>query len=304
MPKAGKASLVRQIQEALEGRLAIGESKHLAKQNGTANEGIYSWNTFKTYMKHANYFASYCKQEHGSKTLSDCRQYVDKWLESRSNLSPYTQKLEASALAKVYGCSTKDFIQTATRNRDDITRSRGDKTRDAHFSEEKNRDFVDFCKGTGLRRSELAQLTGDKLVYRDGKPFIFVSEGTKGGRARYSPITGEKAKIEQMMRSAGTNKVFDHIPNGADVHGYRADYATAIYNENARDLETCKKSPFYNPEHSNGKGHAKGGYDRDSVYHMRGTHKGEWLDKQAMEIASEALGHNRISVVGEHYIRS
>lgn len=298
-----RPSLTRQIQTELETRLCIGESKHEAKKQGVAHEGIYSWGTFNSYMKHCNYFTAYCKAEHGCRTLDECRQYVDEWLKSRSELSAYTQKLEASALAKLYGCSTRDFVKTATRNRDEITRSRGEKTRDAHFSEEKNRDFVDFCRGTGLRRQELEQLKGTALIYRDGKPHLRVTDGTKGGRARICPVTGEVAKIEVMMQAAGSGKVFDKIPNGADVHSYRADYATAVYKANARDLETCKASPFWNPEHSNGKGKPKGGYDRDSVYHMRGTHKGEWLDKQAMKIASEALGHNRISVVGEHYIR-
>lgn len=270
---------------------------------GIAQDGIYSWDTYRSYVKHCNYFAAWCKESHGCRTLEQCRPYVDEWLATRSDLSPYTQKLEAASLAKLYGCSTTDFAPTASRNRDDITRSRGQKKWDYHFSEENHQDFVDFCRGTGLRRAELSALTGDSLVYLEGKPFVHVTAGSKGGRERYAPIVGDVDKIVSMLVAAGAGKVFDKVPCGADVHGYRSEYATEIYTSLARDYQTCKATPFWNKEHSNGKGKPKGGFDRDSVYHMRGSHKGEWLDKEAMLAASEALGHNRISVVGEHYIR-
>lgn len=67
-------------------------------------------------------------------------------------------------------------------------------------------------------------------------------------------------------------------------------------------FEECLTSPFWNAEHKNGRGKPKGGYDKNSVYHCRGMRKGQWMDKQAMLTVSQALGHNRISVVGEHYI--
>ena len=304
MGHKNKESLTKQVQNVLEEKLAIGESKHQAKLEGNAQAGIYSWETFHAYMRHDVYFVEYCKAEHGCKTLQECRQYVDEWLESRSRLSPYTQKLEAAALAKLYGCSSKDFVATSPRHRADITRSRGEKKRDKHFSEERNKDFVDFCKGTGLRRSELECLTGDRLVYIDGKPHIDVLRGSKGGKLRTAPIVGEVDKIVSMMVKSGSGKVFDRIPNGADIHGYRSEYATAVYMAHARSYSECKADhEFWNKEHYNGKGKPRGGYDKDCVYHFQGDRKGDWLDKRAMLKASEALGHNRISIVAGHYIR-
>lgn len=292
-----KKTLIRQVQEALDEKLRIGESKYIAKLDGTSPEGIYSWGTYQSYLKHACYFAKYCKEAHGCKTLEECRPYVEEWIRGRSALSPYTQKLEAAALAKLYGCSTKDFdVKTAPRIRENITRSRGDKIRDKHFSEDKHADLVIFARQTGLRRAELQALTGDKLIEISGKLYIHVNSGSKGGRERYAPVIGNPAPVIAMMREAGKGKVFpDGIPGGADIHGYRADYATVIYHMNARPLEVCKREKFYNPER-----HA---YDKDSVYRMRGSKRGEWLDKKAMLAASKALGHNRISVVGQHYIR-
>ena len=46
----------------------------------------------------------------------------------------------------------------------------------------------------------------------------------------------------------------------------------------------------------------KGG-STGEVYVCRGDLKGVVYDRKAMEIASKALGHNRISVIAAHYIR-
>lgn len=279
MGHKNKESLVYQIKKTLDTKLAIGQSKHAAKKAGVANKYIYSWSTYRAYMQHANYFAKYCKEVHRCRTLSDCRQYVDEWLASRSNLSAYTQKLEASALAKLYDCKTTDFIQTGVRHRADITRSRGEKIRDSHFSETKNHEFVEFCRATGLRRSELMALRGSQGHFKDNKYYIRVKG--KGGRFRDALVL-DNAVIER-IQAAGNNKVWDKIPNGADIHSYRAYYCTAIYNKFARQREDIP------PE------------DR---YCCRGDLAGTWYDKPAMLIASEMLGHNRISVIAGHYLRS
>lgn len=277
-------SLTKQVQTSLDNKLAIGQSKHLDKMKGETQGKIYSWETYRSYMKHCNYFTDYCKEQYGVKTLEQCRPYVDEWLQKRSEqgMSAYTQKLEASAIAKMYGCSTKDFIKTDTRHRADISRSRGEKVRDVHFSERNHKELVDFCKSTGLRRSELKALTGDKLIQKEGQYYIVVDKGSKGGRYREAPVVGNVQAVVERMENVGTGKVFDKIPNGADIHSYRADYCTTVYNSYARDVKTL---------------------DRSDVYCCRGDLKGTWYDKQAMREASEALGHSRISVISEHYIR-
>lgn len=39
-------SLIRQVQEKLDSKLAIGESKYVAKRKNTHTEKIYSWSTY------------------------------------------------------------------------------------------------------------------------------------------------------------------------------------------------------------------------------------------------------------------
>lgn len=289
-----KESLVRQVQKVLENKLAIGESKHVDKKLHAHRDKIYSWNTFRTYMKHSNYFVTYCKENHGCKTLDQCRSYVDEWLQIRidAGLSAYTQKLEASALAKLYGCSTTDFIKTETRNRNDIVRSRGGKVRDTNFNEERHKDLVDFCRSTGLRRSELESLRGDQLLKKDDQYYIRVIG--KGGRYREAPVIGNIDLVVNKMISAGSDKVWGIVSNAADIHSYRSDYATAIYKMHARPIDQI---PYDKINKGTGRKY------QSEVYHCRGDQKGQKMDKAAMLEASYALGHNRISVVGEHYIR-
>lgn len=292
-------SLTHQVKVALDSKLAIGRSKHHDKLNGGIQDKIYSWNTYKTYMKHNNYFVKWVKETYGARTLQDCRPYVDEWLTKRAEegVSAYTQKLEASALAKMYGCSTKDFIKTEVRHRANISRSRGEKVRDKHFSEERNKEFVNFCKSTGLRRAELQALTGDKLKFKDGKPYIVVDKGAKGGRYREAPVIGNKEAVEaviEKMKSAGSGKVFDKISNGADIHGYRSEYASNYYKSIARPIESI---PYDKINKGSGKAY------QSEVYHCRGDLKGVKYDKVAMLEVSRALGHNRIDVIAGHYIR-
>lgn len=296
MSHMNKKSLVRQVQETYDNMLAIGRSKHQDKIDGCTMDKIYSWETYKDYMKHANYFAKYCREEHGCKTLEECRPYVDEWLQYRigRKLSAYTIKLDAAALAKLYQCSTKDFIKTPARKRKDITRSRGTKVRDGHFSETNNKEMVEFCKSTGLRRGELKVLTGDKLICKDGTYYIVVNRGSKGGRYREAEVIGNIENVKKLMHKEGNNKVFKRVPSGADIHSYRAEYATEVYNKYARPIEAI---PYDTINWG-----LKCAYQSE-VYNCRGDKKGIKLDKRAMEKASEALGHNRISVVAAHYIR-
>lgn len=213
--------------------------------------------------------------------LSECRQYVDEWLMVRSVLSPHSQKLEACALAKVFDCTTEDFIKTAVRHRAGITRSRKAAKRDKNFSEAKNKEFIEFCRATGLRKKELKCLRGSQLVFKNGIYYIAVTSGAKGGRYRESPIISNVDTVVKRMKEAGNGKVWSYVPD-MDVHSYRSDYCTEIYTTLARPLEEIPKN---------------------ERYHCRRDLKGVCYDKRAMLIASRCLGHNRINIIAEHYLR-
>lgn len=281
MGHKNKKSLIRQTQERLDSMLAIGESKYQDKKYGLTKGKIYSWTTYRSYLQQCCQFVRYCRDNHYCKNLADCRQYVEEWMESRKELSAYTQKLSASALCKLYGESLEELgITTKRAARSEITRSRGTAKRDAHFSEQKNADFVEFCRSTGLRRSEITKLRGDQLLQEEGQWYIQTTG--KGGRFRIIPICGDVNLVVCKMQSAGTGKVWAKVPSCADIHSYRADYATRVYLSHARPIEDLPRKERYICR-------------RDKV--------GTIYDRQAMLIASQALGHNRIDVIGQHYLR-
>ena len=181
-----------------------------------------------------------------------------------------------------------------------------------------------------MRRSELADLRGKDLVARgefqeeltrledipegrrtpaeakrlgilrdaamfDAAYFTNVRSG-KGGRERLSPIIGKHAGriVERMRDTPAEEKVWRYISENADIHGYRAEYATAIYKSCARKIEDI---PYDRVNRGTGKRY------QSEVYTCRKDEAGKKLDKAAMLVCSKALGHNRISVVADNYIR-
>ena len=278
-----------EMNEILQDKLhkGVGTSKHARKVVGdTAADAIFSFNTYKAYKKHCSYFTSWVRAKYKCKTLAQARQYADEWLQMRidAGLSAYTIKLELAALCKLYGDTAADYISTPPRLRKNIKRSRGKVARDAHFSEARNAEFVEFCRSTGLRRSEIKALTGDKLEKgADGYWYINVNKMTKGGRPRKVRIIGTNdaiARIVERMQNAGNGRVFEKIPS-CDIHGYRSEFATAVYKQYARPVKSLP------PEER---------------YCCRKDRKGVWYDRKALLETSRQLGHNRVCVVGEHYL--
>ena len=118
----------------------------------------------------------------------------------------------------------------------------------------------------------------------------------KNGRSRFSPIIGDykQAIIDRMKITAPDENVWKVVPSNADIHGYRSDYATAIYKMYARPIESI---PYDKVNKGTGRAY------QSEVYVCRKDEAGKKLDKAAMEKASKALGHNRLEVVANNYIR-
>ena len=119
MGHKNKKSLKQQVDEELRSMLAIGQSKHADKATGETSAKIYSYGTLKAYQQQCIAYAVYCKQVHKAKNLADCRQFVDEYLKMNidKNMSPYTIKLKASALAKLFHCTTKEYNNSFQKKR-------------------------------------------------------------------------------------------------------------------------------------------------------------------------------------------
>lgn len=285
-----RKNLRMQANDVLQSLCCFGQSKHAAKREGTAAQGIYSYGTYHTYQQQCHRYCDWLRDVHpGTKTLADARQYIDEYITTMidAQMSPFTIKTATSSLAKLYQCKTTDFRETPARSRENITRSRKPTVRDNAFNETlpENAKLVRFCCACGLRRNELRALKGTWFIENpDGTAYIDLTHtsATKGGRPRIVPILPEDIPfVRDVCRSAGDGNVWSVVHENADVHSYRAVYCRKIYDAYARDVKTLPRS---------------------ERYHCQGDKAGDVYDKKAMKIASEALGHSRICVIAQNYL--
>lgn len=306
MSHKSKKTLNQQIYENLQKKNGFGRSRHDDKVLGLTDQYIYSYSTMKSYIKHCNYFTDWCKENieiksdigHKPRTLEECLPYVEQWIrfQEERGISSYTIKLQRAALSKLYGQPFN--IRTKEHRRPDITRSRGDAKRDTHFSEEKNWQMVNACRHVGFRRSELEACKADDLIKRGEQWYVCIIG--KGGRYREAPVIDNDA--DTLVYIKGLNGR-NHVHNGADIHSYRADYATAIYKQHAQPIAALRgKKIDYTA--LTGKRDRNGEHIyKSAICYGRADHKGLALDRRAMLMASQALGHNREDVFANHYIR-
>ena len=325
--KSYSKDLHQQAYEKLNGMQHFGESKKAAVLDGTEKDKIFSYSTYGTYWKHTKYFVKWIQATHPEcTTLKSAKKFVNEWLQSRvdqvdskgQHLSAWTIQTEAAALNKLYQIDKADpnRFQPPKRKRSDIKRSRIRTERDKHFSVTNNDELIRFCKGTGCRRNVLERLEGRDLWTRDdmekevsalsgrtdlsdkeNKHLVVLKDALEVFPDHDTFIHHRKDKnaiIERMRNTAPGEKVWQYVNSNADIHGYRAEYATSMYKSYARPLDQI---PYDRVNKGTGKRF------QGDIYTCRKDESGKKLDRQAMKKCSKALGHNRISVVADNYIR-
>ena len=178
-----RPSIIKQTLMRLDELKRFGQSKHLAKQeerersiergekyNPARVDGIYSYKTYAVYKEHSLKFVTWAREKHGSRTLEQAREHVREYLQEhiRDGRSAWTVRVEAAALAKLYGCSSNSFgVELPSRRREDIHRSREE--REQNRVVEENRDLLNFV-GDGLEEelsvSDLRTLYKKVKVYK------------------------------------------------------------------------------------------------------------------------------------------
>lgn len=284
---AKKKSIVRQAVERLLSMAAWGHSKHADKRihNGHgARDKIYAGKTMDIYIDVAVRFVRWARKIHGCRMLEDARQFVPEYLSQRieQGKSAWTVRLEASALAKLYGCRINDFgVALPQRQRQDVTQHRQDKWI-GHFDSDKNKELMAFGKTTGLRRHEMAAVAPED-VWEDGEGRVIVRViRGKGGKERFvEALDDTPLMLARKARDEGKKRIFDSIHKYAPVHEWRAEFARETYRRHARPLEEIPVK---------------------ERYICRKDKAGEIYDKKAMAISSKMLGHGRLDVIALSYL--
>lgn len=287
-----RKSIIRQVLDRLDERMAIGESRREAKQAQRATgEYIWTFSTGKmhsyktrtTYQEQILRFVNWSRAIYAIKSLEqlDARanELASLYLQQElaAHKSPYTLQVERSALRLFFADRTlASEVALPRRTRTTIKRSRGPAAHDRHFQPANWQPLIHFEQACGLRRSELARLTvADVHHDEQGRLMVHVCNG-KGGKERFVPaLPGyEQSLLALVAGREPDERVFDHIPKHMDVHAYRRQYAQALYQFYA-DCEL----PL------------PGARLRQSDYDLAAVQRVSW-----------ALGHNRLDVVLRHYL--
>lgn len=340
MSHRNKQNILKICTDELTAQIAFGESKHCDKVNGQSTiltEGkIYSYQTFHTYM---SIIARMLREGKSSgerlKSLDDVRRYAPAWLQGKvdSDLSAYSVRTYAAALAKLLHCPSSAFgVVFPERQRKNIKRSRRDTVRDKHInlSCPEYADLLLVLRCCGLRRKEVTALAfypEQTIKNKNGKWYLHLNKGTKGGKARDVEICGSPEEIRRVIEIISSTptgqRVFAHVSRNVDIHAIRREYAQRLYAQYAQPTESPnmqferiilyhnhivgryfssnrfhsdpeRAKQFYRWE--NGKPYLLPGYrDVSRRYYIRGTdgHTARCFDRLAMLKVSQSLGHNR-----------
>lgn len=306
----GRSQTERQITKRLDSLTKYGESRHKAKEEqrraaaergeklrfGAPVEGIYSFETYHAYKKQSLHFLNWCREVHGVGScieLKKLQKYAPEYLDDCENrgLSPYSIATRRAALSKLFGVEIR---HTTITKGHEITRSRQPVENDKGFSERKNADLVLLARATGGRRSDILKITPESF-FKDENGLLWCKiKQSKGGKDRIAPVLPQyRADLEALIARSDRGKpIIEKISHHADIHGYRREYAQALY------LEVCQndclqgqllaqlppRSEAVSGQKYYGRGNGFVG-DRDNIY-----------------IVSQALGHNRLSVSVRHYL--
>jgi integrase len=294
-----RRSIVKEVIDRLDEKMAIGQSRRKAKPAARASgehvwtystERIHSFKTRGVYQGHLVRFARWAHATHQIKNLEEldtrASELASAYMQQRldEGKSPYTLQAERAALRLFF--SDRALAQDVTlprRARANITRSRRPVAHDRHIQLAHWQPLIHFLEVTGLRRNEVWLLRVGDIVARDTEP-DFAGQTTvkvrngKGGKSRTVPVLAgrEQDALSQKEGRQDDERVFPAIPRHLDIHSYRRAYAQSLYLTFAPGR---------------------------SLPPLVGRLNRSEYDAEAVLRVSHALGHNRTSIVLHHYLR-
>lgn len=274
----------------------FGESKHQAKVeyrqacqssrikwNPSQADGIFSYKTYDAYRQTAVEFTNWVKANYSEirNINAITRDHAKEYLQQRQGegKSSWTLSKDMSALNKVFSTNlTKQEIGLRERTYHDVTRSREIREHDSKFNPKNYQDQILLAKASGCRRESVLRVKPEDFQRDEQGRVVSVHLKEKGGRERDATILQNYR--EQLTKIVDAKKIgqplFDRYTSKIDNHAFRAEYASARYYELIQVKQNAGKQIRDNYR----------GYDRDCIQQV-----------------SFDIGHNRLSIVIEHYIQ-
>lgn len=309
-PRHKKTSTTDQLIARMKELDKIGESKQEAMkelkeseayQFGDSPSGIYGVQTFKNYQVIGNDFIKWAQEEKGIPRRANLeralKDLTDEYLQSRvdKGLSVHTIKRDKAALNKLSKEFRSDF-KTEKTSIDKITRSRNDNnSNNAHFNEEKNADLVAFAIGTGARRGDLSRLRKSDFYEDKGRLYVNITK-SKGGRDRTVPILEKhRETIQNRLNKLEDNqKCFEKVHSHADIHSYRRKFAVELFENVIADKALASDLSDLYGERIEPKIQSEYYTTKDKTFSAK---------RDTIFAITKALGHNRLEVAVNHYLR-
>jgi integrase len=293
MGAAHRKSIIRETIERFDTKMATHQSRRNAKialreESGRAwsvsTGKIHSFKTRSTYQEQTIRFVKWVRHHHHVISLAQLDPRADElataYLHQQlaEGKSPYTLQVERAALRLFFNNrALASAVQIPRREHANITRSRGPKKHDRHFQPENWPELIRFTRATGLRRHELRALRCRDIFARNGQLLVHVESGKGGLERDVSVLAGREADVLTMREGRDPGElVFPRIPKHFDVHSSRREYAQALYLQ-------------YVPGRA--------------LPPATGRLKPKDYDREAARRVSLALGHQRVGIVTQHYLR-
>jgi len=267
------ASLTGQVNHALDGILAIGESRHQAKREGTAAGKIHSWGSYKTHRNRIVPMTKWCRAHYGIDELQELTPamvaaYIEDMI-SRGLSNKYIQntlgsirKLEAAMASRGWKPAAGPLAEGlhapgpgehrygySPAEAEAIIEHLVATTNDPRYGR-----IVRLMYRTGLRIHAAVQLRREDINVEDGR----VRAKGKGGKVRWVECADLELLIELRDTAAG-RFVFDPTPRmirnvqedinrvrkelgivtqAAPCHGFRGVYVEEGYEERREEGRT------------------------------------------------------------------
>ena len=203
-------------------------------------------NTRKQYYRDFKKFVLYCRENFSVKSLEDCKEHIQDYADHLSQkYSAFSTHTFLSSACSILGVPLSN-INKPKRRIADMVRGRGlcrDST-DSDLENIKWQYITRFQKCCGLRRSELARITGKSLIKEYGNYYISVK--SKGGLIQKQLVSPEDVDfIKPYFDRVGKDeRVFgkEWFNNNLNFHKLRAEHA---YEHYVKLCEMVKQNPDY-----------------------------------------------------------